>query len=311
MSKPEHVADVRVKSILMATDFSAASAKPLRHALAVARHFGAKLYVVHVVSSVGFTIAGAEALRLASSAAFREILQLQSTLAESGALAGLSHEFIVRQGDVCRELGEIIRQKEIDLVIIGTHARRGMEKLLLGSVAEHIFRDSDRPVLTVGPHSPEGAPFESTDTVHSFLFPTDFGAASLRALRYAVSFANHFGAKLVLLHVAPVMPVPETFHWSTAPNDIEGMREAARAAAMKNLHHLVTQAGPLSEQPECIVRFGKRAETILQVARGVKADLIVVGLNHLKHADAVSHMPQTTAYRVVCSAHCSVLTVRS
>ena len=311
MAKSEHPADVRLKSILMATDFSEASAKALRHALAVARHFGAKFYLVHVVSSVGFTIAGAEALQLASSAASREVRQLEEALAESGALAGLSHEFIVCQGRVWEELKEIIHQKEIDLVMIGTHGRRGMEKLLLGSVAERIFRGSDRPVLTVGPHSLDDAPFERTGAVGSFLFPTDFSAASLRALPYALSFSNHFRAKLVLLHVAPVMPIPETFHWSTAPKDIDGMREAARVTAMEKLHGLIPQATPLSEKPECIVRFGKRAETILQVARDLKADLIVMGLNRLKHADAVSHMPQTTAYHVVCSAHCSVLTVRS
>jgi nucleotide-binding universal stress UspA family protein len=223
----------------------------------------------------------------------------------------VSHEFIVREGNVWEELRAVIREKQVDLVVVGTHGRQGIEKLVLGSVAEQIFREADGLVLTVGPHSRLDAPLEGTDGVGSILFPTDFGEASPHALPHAISFCNHFGARLVLLHVAPVMPIPETFSWSRTPDDITQMREDAHQKALKRLHEFVSESAPLSAAPEFLVEFGKHGESILRVARSLKTDLIIMGLNHSKHAGALSHVPQTTAYKVVTEAHCSVLTVRN
>ena len=303
--------ETSLKSVLVASDFTEASSKPLRHAISIARHYHARFYLAHVVSSVGFTIAGADALELASNAARRDVTELERKLAERGDLTGLSHEFIVRQGDVWEELEAIIREKQAELVVIGTHGRHGIGKLVLGSVAEKIFREADGLVLTVGPHSQSDAPLESTGGGRSFLFPTDFSAASFRALPYAISFSNHFGARLVLLHVAPVMPISESFSWSTAPDDITGMREEARQKALKRLNEFVSESAPLSVKPELMVEFGKHGEQILRVARSVKADLIVLGLDHSKHGRLAAHLPTTTTYKVVCEAHCSVLTVRN
>ena len=84
-----------LKSVLVAFDFSEASQKPLRHALAIARHYGAKFYLAHVVTSLGYTIAGAEALELGVDAAQRGTQKLERDLLDNGSLTGLSHEFIV------------------------------------------------------------------------------------------------------------------------------------------------------------------------------------------------------------------------
>src|SRR5207249_3654285 len=110
--------ETSLKSVLVASDFTEASSKPLRHAISIARHYHARFYLAHVVSSVGFTIAGADALELASNAARRDVTELERKLAERGDLAGLSHEFIVRQGDVREELEAIIREKQAELVVI-------------------------------------------------------------------------------------------------------------------------------------------------------------------------------------------------
>ena len=201
--------DILLNSVLIATDFSEASDKALRHALAIARHYGAKLYLAHVVSSLGFTLVGPEAVNLATQIVSRDASELENRLVQSGALAGLRHEVIVSQGNVWDQLGKIISHEQIDLVVIGTHARRGLGKLLLGSVAEHIFRHAGCLVLTVGPGSLEDSPVGSARAIRPFLFATDFGIPSLRALPYAISSANHFETKLVLLHVVPAVPMPE------------------------------------------------------------------------------------------------------
>ena len=117
---------------------------------------------------------------------------MEDNLAKRGTLAGVRHEVIVRQGDLWVELEKIIDQEHVDMVVIGTHGRHGLGKLVLGSVAEQIFRHADCLVLTVGPGSFQDAPFDGSRVIRPFLFATDFGVASRHALPYAISFANHF-----------------------------------------------------------------------------------------------------------------------
>lgn len=310
MSTARPSVDFSVKSVLLAFDFSEGSEKPLDHALAVARHYGARFYLTHVVSSLGFTIAGKEALQLASEAAHRDLEQLERQLMESGRMTGFSHEFIVREGDVWGQLQDVIQRKEIDLVVVGTHARRGLEKLVLGSVAEQIFRQAHCPVLTVGPGSAQESPIEKSTAMGPFVFATDFSAASLNALPHAISFANHFGAKLALLNVAPPAPIPEGFHWSTT-GDLPEMREHARLASVKQFENALLGNLPLRIQPEFMVKFGMPGKEILHTARTLNADLVIMGLHRSQHVGMTSHMPWTTAYEVVCGARCSVLTVRT
>lgn len=304
MSTVNRSYDVAFKSILVATDFSEASRKAQRHAISIAQHFQAKFYLAHVVSPVGLNIAGADALDAVTNATLREMEELERNLVHSGALAGLSHEFIVGQGDVWGELQSIIRTHDVEIIVIGTHGRQGIEKLVLGSVAEKIFREADQLVLTVGPHSKPDAPLKSTDGTRPFLFPTDFSDASVKALPHAVSFCNHFGARLVLLHVAPSSR-------STTPGSILDDQENARHELLARLHDFLPSHASLSAAPEFMVEFGDHGDQILSTANSLKSDLIIMGLDHSKHGSAVSHLPRTTAYKVVCQAPCSVLTVRN
>lgn len=299
-----------LSSVLLATDFSEASTKPLQHALAIARHYHAKFYLAHVVSSLGFTIAGAQAKGLAFEAAERDARRLEQELIAGRALAGLEHEFIIREGDTWTELNAAIRQKSVDLIVAGTHGRGALEKLVLGSVAEKIFRHADCPVLTVGPHSRAKSPLEEAREMRPFLFATDFSAHSVEALPHAISFANHFQAKLCFLHVAPVVPIPEGFHWSKTGN-LPEMREDARRKTLRRFEELAPRCAALSIPPEFQVEFGKPDDMILRAAKTLKADAIIMGLHHSGHAEAASHMPWEIAYHVVSSASCSVLTVRS
>jgi nucleotide-binding universal stress UspA family protein len=310
MSLVAPAADLQLKSILVATDFSEASEKALRHALAIARHYGAKFYLVHVVSSLGFTLVGPDAVSAAAEAVWRDARKLEDDLVQRGALAGLRHEAIVRQGNVWEELEKVVRQEEVDLVVIGTHGRRGLGKLLLGSVAEQVFRHADCLVLTVGPGSFQENPVESTRAIRPFLFATDFGEASLHALPFAISSANHFGAKLVLLHVVASVPMPEGPRWYS-PGDVTQMRENERMASLGRLEELTAQNAELKVKPEFMVEFGLPGEMILQAADTLKADGIIMGLRRSAHIGTASHMPWATAYEVVCRASCPVLTVRN
>ncbi len=297
MSAIASAVDARLKSVLVATDFSETSQKPLRHALAIARHYGAKLYLAHVVSSLGFTLAGADALNAATEAAKRDAHHLETRLVESGALAGLHHEFIIGQGAVWEVLNQVIRQEQVDLIVNGTHGRRALRKVLLGSVAEQIFRYADCMVFTVGPGSYQESRVDDLLPNRTFLFLTDFTEASLHALPYAISYANQFGAKLVLLHVV---------HTSANPKGL------LHRASLQRLEELILNS-TLKVRPEFVVEYcsaGPISETILETAEQLKVDLIIMGLRRSRHVEAASHVPWATAYEVVCGAGCPVVTAR-
>ena len=301
--------DIHLKSVLIATDFSEASDKALRHALAIARHYGAKLYLVHVVSSLGFNLVGADAINLATETVRRDVRQLENRLIQSGDLTGFPYEVIVCQGYVWDKLDQIINQEQIELVVIGTHARRGFGKLLLGSVAEHIFRNASCLVLTVGPGSLQDSPVGGTRVIRPFLFATDFSEPSLHALPYAISSANHFGAKLVLLHVISDTTMPDDGFLPSA-GDVMKFRENVRLNGLRGLETLLSRQPKLAVTPEPMVEFGSPAEKILEVADMLKSDAVIMGLHHKASIGVASHMPWATAYGVVCGACCSVLTVR-
>lgn len=309
MSTPRPADQVGVKSILAAYDFSDASRKPLRHALTIARHFGAKLHVAYVVSSIGYGIAGPEASQLAAEGSQRDAQQLETDLLKSGALAGLQYEFITREGHVWEQLEFIIQKKQIDAIVVGTHGREGLGRLVLGSVAEQVFRQANCLVLTVGPGSQEDSLIERKEPLRPFLFATDFSTASLRALPHAASFANHFGAKLIVLHVLPAAPIPETFHWSTT-GDLNQMRKEAQSASQKRFEELIAHNVPTATELEFLVKFGIPSEQILEACHALKADLVILGLHSAGHAVTASHLPWIRAHEIVSGASCPVLTVK-
>ena len=309
MSFAGTVLDLRLNSVLLATDFSPTSLKPLHHALAIARHYNAKLYVAHVVSPVLYLMAGPEALQLGCEGASQDMQQLQRDLLHDGSLNGLDHEFAIRLGRVWEELRAAISEKQIDLVVAGTHGRRGFEKVFLGSVAEEIFRQADCPVLTVGPHSYREDRIEFTSETRTCVFATDFSEASLGALPLAVSFAGRTKARLIVVHVIPAPPIPQIPGWYSA-SEVVLMRENARMACVRQLDQLVPRDPEVPVEFEFAVQFGIPSEKILQIALNKGADLIILGLRRPSLINPVSHMPWATAYEVVCGAGCPVLTVR-
>jgi nucleotide-binding universal stress UspA family protein len=224
-----------LKSLLIATDLSETSHKSLRHAFAIARHYGAKIYVAYIVSDLAYPLAETQVPGIVCAAAETEVQQLEHDLFETGGLDGLEHEFLVGRGIVWEELQSVISQERIDLLVLGTCSQPGIKQLTLGSVAQRVFRDATCLVLTVGPNS---YPFDSSRTSLKFLFSTDFRESSLRALPYAISFANQFRAKLTLLHVVPAARIP-----AHPAGGVQLMRNNARMACVRQLEHLQTE-GP-------------------------------------------------------------------
>ena len=298
---------LKPRSILVATDFSEASEKALRYSLALARFYESKFCLAHVVSSLGLTMAGPGAIAACEEAVSREAADLEDSLIQSGALTGIQHKFIVRQGELWPELREIIRQERTDLLVVGTHGRQGLGKLFFGSVAEQIFRQAECPVLTFGPHSQEYPWVGTTSRDRTFLFATDFGQASLHGLPQAIAVANHFGAKLAFLNIIPAVP-PR--HSSLHAGDLRNLRDGACITALQRAE--LARDANLDGTPERHVALKSKkpvSECILETAERLRADLIIMGLHYSAHTGVLSHLNWTTAYDVVCHAGTPVLTV--
>ena len=113
-------------------------------------------------------------------------------------LQGVRHEVIFQGGEVYATLNELARDKQADLIVLGTHGRSGLEKVLMGSVAERIFRETRFPVMTVGPKAEEKC--RTTAELRRILYATDFSAESLHAAPFAISLARENRAHLILLN---------------------------------------------------------------------------------------------------------------
>ena len=297
-------AALKPRSILIPTDFSEASEKVLRYSLALARFYGSKLCLAHVVSSLGPAMAGPGAIAACEEAVSREAADLEDSLIQTGALTGIQHEFIVRQGELWPELREIIRQESSDLLVVGTHGRHGIAKLFFGSIAEQIFRQADCPVLTFGPHTDGRSWFGMSSTHRTFLFATDFGPASLHGLPQAIAAANQFGAKLAFLSIVPAAP-------SHTDEGLRNCQADARMRTLQRLTELADNAG-LDLRPELYAELESGrpvSEKILETADKLRADLIIMGLHDSAYTGVISRLDLATTYDVVCQAGSPVLTV--
>jgi len=288
---------IKLQNILFATDFSPMAESALPHAVDLAHRYGAKLYTVNVLPHMPFVEAAQpdpEEVKLAAK-------QRLTALTRCATSKGVEHEELIVQGEVPEVISQVVRNYDIDLIVIGTGGRKGLGKLLLGSVAEEVFRNAECPVLTLGPHATR---WDMDGNLQHILFATDFGRESLHALPYAISLAEENRARLTLLHVAPepgvVLPEPE-------PGAMPVVDESEVAAyTEKQLRALMPKETQLWHGPEYLVQFGPAAEMIVRTAAPT-VDMIVLGVK--RPAALTKHLGEGVAYKVACDAPCPVLSV--
>jgi nucleotide-binding universal stress UspA family protein len=288
---------VKLEKILLGTDFSAASERALEYALSLARRYKAQLLLVHVITRDANVMLAPELMATTHEKAVRDAQERMGQILISGRLRDVPHEMLIEQGALWPTMQRLIDKQGIDLAIVGTSGTGSLQKILIGSGAEEIFRQAKCPVLTVGPAIQGEIPREVE--FKNILFATDFGAGAERQSAYAFSFAQEHQANLTLLHVV-----------KHAEDYSEQGLALKRNAILQELGELVPAGGELWCKPECRMRLGEPVEVIFELAREMKADLIVVGAKRGKGL-AAGHVPRSVAYRVVCGAPCPVLTVRS
>jgi nucleotide-binding universal stress UspA family protein len=196
------VPDIELKRILFATDFSDASLAALPQVSTMARRYGSRVFVVNVWTPAPYSMVSPEAASALQHKDEREARAKARELLNRRELAGLPATVIVQTGSPPQELTRVVREKNIDLAILGTHGRTGLQHLLMGSVTEELFRSLSCPVLTVGPRLSK-ALLEHNE-INNILFPTDLSEESRDVFPYVAALASQYRASLTLLHVLPI-----------------------------------------------------------------------------------------------------------
>jgi len=298
------------KHILLATDFSEPSQRALTVALALSRRYGSELLVVHAIPSAPKGPVPLDPLPLELDREQIESEKEMRTFADAAENSGVSYRTTIAHGRVWDVISEEMTRNQTDLLVLGTHGRSALKKLALGSVAEEVLRLADCPVLTVGPKvAPAGSRIAELRTV---LFATDFGPASARALPYALALAEESGARLVVVHMLPPMPLADAAYAPAvfAADDLLQWRLAMQAESQKKLRALIPP-GSLSKEPIYVVGMDFLPEGIMTAAAEYDADLIVMGANRGTSARVASHIPWALTHHVICEAHCPVMTLRA
>jgi len=262
------------KTILAATDFSESADHAGVFARELARRFSAEFHLLHVIvlhedshleeehrEQLESLIATGDEIR-------RKILE--SSGEDRPEIPSVPH--LVRGIAPDEVIIETANKIDSDLIVMGTHGRRGLRHLLLGSVAEKVVRTASAPVLTVRLDA-----VINPDGLSTILVPHDFSESSAAAVRSAGVWARALGAKITLLHVIEPVVYPEFYSVDVLPDDLMG-RLASRSAEA-----LQTTADELLAGVETTVtvEVGRAADTIARLAEPDRFDLLVMGTRGL------------------------------
>jgi len=292
---------MNVERIVCPVDFSEYSGRAYDYAYSLARHFGAKLFVEHVVQP----LQAAYPYYAFPEATLQDTWSHISTDAEKGlqelvkahSRNGLQAECVIRQGFPWESILSFAEEKAADLIVMGTHGRRGLDRLTMGSVTERVLRKARCPVLVVRkPGHDFVEPDSASDCVHlrRILLCTDFSDHARHALTYAFSLAMEYNAQLTLLHVLE-------------ESGNEQFLQESTAAAVRDLEQLVPADIPNWCTVKSLVRAGKPYQEIIQFIQEDQSDLVVLGVRGRNALDLA--LFGSTTYRVIQLGSCPVLAV--
>jgi len=287
----QEAARISLKTILVPTDFSPASRAALPFALALARAYGSTLLLTHVLPSQPYRQIVTDRVPAHRDRAWQSAQRALSELSADRRISDTASKTLLKHGDLAEVIPEIIREQTVDMVVLGTHGRTGVSKMVLGSGAEKIYRSAPCPVLTVGPKVRDGE-----WKLDRILCPVDLVDDPGPFLRYALALAEPSQSEFMLLLAVPMVP------WQHRDTVEKQMRE--------RLKRLIPGQGAHWCNPQFLVRWEHPAEAVLLAAAEWEVDLIVMGVRKARAAGLSSHLPWPVASEVVSQAPCPVLTVR-
>jgi nucleotide-binding universal stress UspA family protein len=297
---------LEIKLILCPIDFSEFSIRAYSYALSMAEHYRAKVVAQHIVElahhpyaqfagSVGDFDSFSRAMLEGGKDQLREIVKKH-------AHSEIQQELEVRQGLAPDCILSLAHERKADLIVMGTHGRRGFDRLMLGTTTDRVMRRASCPVMAVSQPPRESMPDNSASQPASaeqhhdhrlsrILFSTDFSENSERALRYAISATLEYDAELTLLHVVESATPAKDVIMTTASQ----LDKLIPAEERKTLRFKIA------------VRAGKPYQQIIEFAEEAQIDLVVMAVRGRGALDLAVF--GSTTYRVMQLGPCPVLAV--
>jgi nucleotide-binding universal stress UspA family protein len=281
---------LRFRSILVATDYSPASATAVKLAAGLAKEFHSRLYVLHAVEPdlyVADMAGPVPDLQLANLQFDRE--NLHKYTEHIPDLRTVKHKQIVFVGSPSDAIQSAAQANSIDLLVLGSHGRHGLAKLALGSVAEWAIRRLEYPVLVAGPMCDKIFP-----PIRSVVLATDFSGEASRSIQYAGSLAQDYNARLTVMHVL-------------SPTGTPAEQQQGELRTLGKLRELL----PSDSGEWCTLQYqvktGDIAAAVIGSAQENKANLIILRARH--RSTLADHLPRTKISAIIRGAHCPVLVV--
>jgi nucleotide-binding universal stress UspA family protein len=296
IAKPRQI---RIRQIVVTTDFSRPSLTAIPYALAVARHFGAKLHLLHVVDTTQFSSKSLMLPLISPAELSRPLLNRLQGIALKFSPSGEIHVMKPREGRAYNEICESARKSGAGLIVIATHGTTGFQHVWLGSTAERVVQHSPCPVLVVRKRGRRFA--AGRIRLRKILVPLDFSDCSQVAFDCGVGLAREFRSELLLVHVIDPICYPLGDEYGGVHS--ARLMEEARASAQTEMKKLARNA---KVQCSVCIAEGSPAREICQLAKR-DVDLIITpthgrtGLRHVLIGSVAEH--------VVRHASCPVLVI--
>ncbi|ALA59145.1 universal stress protein [Nitrospira moscoviensis] len=291
-----------LRRILLATDFSRGAGRAKDYALFLAQTYGATVLVQHVSQPYPTLSADAVAdpylLEPIREQVSRVLHELTEQMGQTGVQATGQHTVGIASEEIIRTA----RENGIDLIVMGTQGRTGLDHVLLGSTAERVVKGAPCPVVTVRP--PAAGREQDTVSVQRLLAPLDFSDSSFDALETALLLARRFAAPITLLHVLEWSWLRLNFTVAELAEDAQVRRDIeARAGRYADL--LRAQGVTV----ETVIRGGGGpADFIVDTAEAQRSDLIVMGTHGRRGLQRA--LIGSVAESVLRRAPCPVWTVK-
>lgn len=275
------------RSILAAIDMSDADLPPLRYARLFAEKYGASLTVMYS-DPIAFPADAVGPVSGFCAPVSREQqvrLRVEIERHVGHPLSGCRYEIDAAVGRPTPAILRAAQDLDADLVVTGTHRRRGWIRALLGSVSEGVLHGARCPVMV----APELKGEQTSAAISKILCPINFTEVARTSLQVASQVASKFGASLVIAHV--VEP------------DLEADLPAAESQVQTWIEQELDGAGASRQ----VILRGGAAERVLDFAEEMGADLLVIGAQHTMFRETT--VIGTTTERLLRFASSPILVV--
>jgi len=292
---------MRMNKILVPTDFSETAMHALSQATRLAKHYDSEIFLFHVVEPYGeppphMAARVSEYVDHIKESAETELSSVAARLEAEGVVARVEMATHVAPVEAIADIADAV---DPDLVVIGTHGRRGFKRFLLGSVTEKILRTIPASVMSLSLEAPLVFDQNVDAPAGRVLVPVDFSECSKHALDAAFSLVKG-GGEVVVVHVVPVPQSPALYPGPLVP--VTNVDPELMHRARSRLEEWVD-----GREARIELRVGEASSSIVELSDTQAANMIVMGTRGLTGLD--HFLLGSVAERTVRRATVPVLTV--